>query len=231
MTVSAKQLEQPNSKSWTEALLGQLYVQGVPVIPDFRGWIDAEVNAHFNGPLGRWRSTHKFTGRLQDEADKKRSFILTGPGPFDCHLEDLNEVLAERMRTEIRWELPQHLDETQMQEALTDGFEYVGKRLNLEHRTYFHLECITGTAREVIAQVMGVTKANVNSYAHDTWHEMEDQGIDRVAMGWFVERLGGYVPRTYNKGDKKQTKRSGGHMSSVPTSSSTRRTKVNRNKR
>ncbi|MER7038859.1 hypothetical protein, partial [Streptomyces microflavus] len=213
MSVAADQLKQLDPQSWADGLVAHLYVQGPPVIPDLRRWVDIRVNTHFNGGLGRFRGVQSFVRGLEQEAEKKRAAILEAPGPITLELEDLTTLLAARMVNEADCpplpeppDFPEERTPDQIREALPGGFQYIERKLRAEQRTYFHLECVSGVRRELTASLMGVPTTTVATHAYEVWNGMEHHGVDRVSMAWFVNnRLGARAPKAYKKGDTKQT--------------------------
>ncbi|MFF9364477.1 hypothetical protein [Streptomyces griseoluteus] len=190
--------KQPDPFGAIAFLVGQIYAQGAPVIPDLRGWIDREVNDHFNGFLGRFKGVHRFINRLMHEAEVKRTAILKREGPVQWHLEELQEVLASRVDAELRCVyLPRGWEPEQKRKAILSAFSYVdGGGLSDQQRRYFHLECITATSREMCAALMGgIEEGTVAVYASTTWRALERNGEDIDAIAWFVKRIGGRCPR------------------------------------
>lgn len=190
--------KQPDPFGSIAFLVGQIYTQGAPVIPDLREWVDREVNDHFNGFLGRFKGVHRFINRLMSEAEARRAAALEGEGPLEWHLEDLEEVLGNRVDAELRRvPLPEGWEPEQKRKAILHALNYVDNGgLSDQQRKYFHLECIAAVSREKCASLMGgITEGTVAVYASTSWKEVEDNGEDIEAIAWFVHRIGGRCPR------------------------------------
>ncbi|MFC5220457.1 hypothetical protein [Streptomyces coerulescens] len=168
------------------------------MIPDLRKWVDQEVNDSFNGLFGRFKGVHRFINRLLNEAEARRAAALEREGPLEWHLEDLEEVLGNRVDAELRRvPLPRGWEPETKLKAIMQALNYVDRGgLSDQQRKYFHLECIAALSRERCAALMGgIAEGTVAVYASTSWKEMEDNGEDIEALAWFVQRIGGRCPR------------------------------------
>ncbi|MER5886492.1 hypothetical protein ABT160_21935 [Streptomyces sp. NPDC001941] len=187
--------EPPSDEVWLEVRIMEIYSQHVPLVPGFLELVDEAAAVHLNGLTGRW-STASFLRDVEERLRLRLADLMAPPGPKRLHLQDLERIHAPWVREQSRGHPLKGWSHRRLRAAVAQGIRHVEGLDGPEgqQRVCFHLECVTGTSRDVTARLMGVSEGRVAELARDLWSGMAGAGISREAMVWLVERLGGRGP-------------------------------------